>query len=151
MSFLLSRFPNGYERVAFLLISHPVAGILHVQILISHYPMPIGERFADGMSPIAHEPFPVTQLKTSLDVDCYPWLDWVHGGLQFQVVHHLFPMLPRHSLRGLIPVVEEFAKQHSLAYQSATFFEANSRVLHTLKETADGVSPYIIDLLNCQG
>lgn len=27
----------------------------------------------------------VTQLGTTMDVDCYRWLDWFHGGLQFQV------------------------------------------------------------------
>lgn len=27
----------------------------------------------------------VTQLNTTLDVDCYRWMDWFHGGLQFQV------------------------------------------------------------------
>lgn len=26
-----------------------------------------------------------TQLNTTLDVDCYRWMDWFHGGLQFQV------------------------------------------------------------------
>lgn len=40
-----------------------------------------------------------SQLATTMDVDCYPWLDWFHGGLQFQVVHHLFCRLPRHNLR----------------------------------------------------
>lgn len=27
----------------------------------------------------------MTQLNTTLDVDCYRWMDWFHGGLQFQV------------------------------------------------------------------
>ena len=27
----------------------------------------------------------MTQLSTTLDVDCYRWMDWFHGGLQFQV------------------------------------------------------------------
>ena len=43
--------------------------------------------------------FLVTQLKGSLDVDCPPWMDWFHGGLQFQVEHHLWPKIPRHNLR----------------------------------------------------
>lgn len=27
----------------------------------------------------------MTQLNTTMDVDCYRWMDWFHGGLQFQV------------------------------------------------------------------
>ncbi|KAJ0971498.1 hypothetical protein J5N97_019457 [Dioscorea zingiberensis] len=34
------------------------------------------------------------QTMGSLDIACSPWMDWFHGGLQFQVEHHLFPRLP---------------------------------------------------------
>lgn len=39
------------------------------------------------------------QTEHSMDVDCSWYMDWFHGGLQFQVVHHLFPRIPRHNLR----------------------------------------------------
>ena len=41
----------------------------------------------------------VLQLRTTIDVDCSEAMDWFHGGLQFQVEHHIFPILPRHNLR----------------------------------------------------
>ena len=37
----------------------------------------------------------ITQMRTTMNVDTHPLLDWVHIGLQFQVEHHLFPRLPR--------------------------------------------------------
>ena len=39
------------------------------------------------------------QLDGTMDIDCPPWLDWFHGGLQFQTEHHLVPRMPRHKLR----------------------------------------------------
>jgi len=40
----------------------------------------------------------------------------VHGGLQFQAIHHLFPRLPRHRLRALVPVVRALANKHGADY-----------------------------------
>jgi delta8-fatty-acid desaturase len=79
-------FPAGTgERATFLLLSHAIAGLtLHVQITMSHFSAatfmgrPYGANDdADGW---VH-----TQLAGSIDIDCPPWLDWFHGGLQFQV------------------------------------------------------------------
>lgn len=65
-------------------------------------------------------------------------LDWLHGGLQFQVVHHLFPRIPRHKLREVrdkyfLPFVSEFG----LDYQIYDFIESNKRVLRTLRNAAE--------------
>lgn len=75
-----------------------------------------------------------------MDVDCPPWLDWFHGGLQFQVVHHLFPRMPRTSLRKLVPIVQEFAKENGLTYSAYHFVEGNQYVLGIMKDVADQVN-----------
>ena len=48
------------------------------------------------------------QLATTMDVDCSEWMDWFHGGLQFQIEHHLFPRVPRHNLREVQKLVKAF-------------------------------------------
>jgi fatty acid desaturase len=66
-----------------------------VQICLSHFSRGIYEgRPMDTKG----ETFFHSQLATSMDIDCWSCLDWVHGGLQFQAIHHLFPRLPRHRL-----------------------------------------------------
>jgi fatty acid desaturase len=35
------------------------------------------------------------QLKTTRNIDTAWWDGWYHGGLQYQIEHHLFPQLPR--------------------------------------------------------
>jgi hypothetical protein len=62
------------------------------------------------------ETFFHSQLATSMDIDCWSCLDWVHGGLQFHAIHHLFPRLPRHRLRALVPVVRALANKHGADY-----------------------------------
>ena len=62
-------------------------------------------------------------------------MDWMHGGLQFQIEHHLFPRLPRHNLRKVKPVVEEFAERHGVQYHDIGFVQANMEILQTMWDT----------------
>lgn len=139
-SMLVSTLPGWQEKVAFLLWSHACAGLLHVQITISHFPMPVidGNPMDSGMNFIEY------QLAGSMDVDCSPNMDWFHGGLQFQAIHHLLPRIPRHNLRKLREEeVLPFCKRHGLEYKHCNFVEANKLVIRTLKETADEIHPYL--------
>ena len=104
--------PTWPIRIAFVLISHIITMPLHVQITLSHWGMPTAD-LGDA------ESFPQRQLRTTLDVDCPAWLDWIHGGLQFQAVHHLFPQVPRHNLRRLQVLVKEFCED---TRESSTVF-----------------------------
>ena len=85
------------ERFAYIGMSHAVAGLLHVQITLSHFAEEVyhGQAYNDDTD----EWFRM-QVKTTLNIDCPTWMDWFHGGLQFQVEHHLWPRLPRHNLRA---------------------------------------------------
>jgi delta8-fatty-acid desaturase len=69
-----------------------------------------------------------------MDVDCPPWMDWFHGGLQFQAIHHLFPRLPRHNLRKTSEVVKVWARENGVKYEVYGFVECNGRVLGRLEE-----------------
>jgi delta8-fatty-acid desaturase len=70
--------PTGWDRFVYIMISHMVTMPLHVQITLSHYAMSTADL---GIT----ESFPQKMLRTTMDVECSEWLDFVHGGLQFQV------------------------------------------------------------------
>ncbi|PHH84953.1 hypothetical protein CDD83_1118 [Cordyceps sp. RAO-2017] len=127
---LLRTLPTWPIRVAFVLVSHIVTMPLHVQITLSHW----------GMS-TAHlgesESFAQRQLRTTMDVDCPPWLDFVHGGLQFQAVHHLFPRLPRHNLRRAQVLTREFCQKTGVPYTILGFVDGNQKVLGRLQDVSD--------------
>ena len=79
-------------------------------------------------------------------------MDWFHGGLQFQAVHHLLPRVPRHNLRALRDeVVKPFCEKWGLEYKEKGFVECNMMVIKTLRETAGRISPMIWEGLNAQG
>ncbi|MED6212794.1 hypothetical protein PIB30_086936, partial [Stylosanthes scabra] len=63
-------------------------------------------------------------------------MDWFHGGLQFQVEHHLFSQLPRCHLRRISPLVKELCKKHGLPCNIVSFWKANVLTVKTLKDVA---------------
>lgn len=63
-------------------------------------------------------------------------MDWFHGGLQFQIEHHLFPRLPQCNLRKVSPFVKELCKKHGLPYNSVSVWEANVMTIGTLRTAA---------------
>ncbi|KAJ5637805.1 hypothetical protein N7490_007684 [Penicillium lividum] len=121
--------PNWWSRIAFVLISHMVTAPLHVQITMSHYAMSTAD-----LGP--HESFPQKMLRTTMDVECPPWLDFFHGGLQFQAIHHLYPRIPRHNLRKTQQFVREFCKDVQIPYAVFTFYDGNKEVISRLSDIA---------------
>jgi len=131
--------PTWPLRIAFVLVSHIITMPLHVQITLSHFAMSTAD-LGDA------ESFPQHQLRTTMDVDCPAWLDWIHGGLQFQAVHHLFPRVPRHNLRRLQVLVREFCEDVGIEYKILGFVDGNKEVLGRLGEVAKQVEM----LVECQ-
>jgi len=63
------------------------------------------------------------------------WLtEFVLGGLNYQIEHHLFPSMPSHSLRRCQPLVQAFCKQLDLPYCEAGAFRSYGQVLRYLHE-----------------
>ena len=121
--------PTASQRIAYLLISHIVTMPVHVQITLSHFSMSTTD-----FGPT--ESFPQKMLRTTMDVDCPRYLDFIHGGLQFQAVHHLFPRMPRHRLRDAQPLVRQFCEEVGIKYVIFGFVEGNREVIGRLAEVA---------------
>lgn len=125
--------PTVAGRLAFVLISHMVTMPVHVQITLSHFAMSTADL---GVA----ESFPQRMLRTTMDVDCPEWLDFFHGGLQFQAIHHLFPRIPRHNLRRTQKLVQEFCEEIGIPYALYGFAEGNGKVIGHLGEIAKQAS-----------
>ncbi|KAJ2509002.1 hypothetical protein GGI11_005965, partial [Coemansia sp. RSA 2049] len=87
-----------------------------------------------------HECFAARQIRTTMDVACPRWLDWFHGGLQFQIEHHLFPRVPRHRLRELQPMVKALCRKHRMDFMELSFVDSNVYTVRWLGEVASRVS-----------
>lgn len=129
---LYKTLPDTSSRLTFLLISNIVPSPLHVQITLSHFAMSTADL---GVG----ESFPQKMLRTTMDVDCPTWLDFFHGGLQFQAIHHLYPRMPRHNLRRAQKNVLEFCRDTGIPYAIFTFYDGNKEVISRLGEVAKQV------------
>ena len=79
----------------------------------------------------------VTQLDGTLDWDCPEWLDWFHGGLQFQIEHHLFPKVARRNLRKVREIIRPLAKDLGITYvMPGGFLETIPFVVNHMKSVA---------------
>jgi hypothetical protein len=137
---LMSYLPDWQTKVWFFFLCHAVAGLVHVQITLSHFAMPVYHGRGYSHENISHkrEHFLRTQFDTSMDIVCPTWMDWLHGGLQFQVTHHLIPRVPRHRLRHVMDTyLKPFAAAHGLIYHEETFLNANKTVFASLKNAAE--------------
>ncbi|KAL3449935.1 fatty acid desaturase-domain-containing protein [Aspergillus insuetus] len=126
---LYKAIPSTTGRLAFFLVSHMITAPLHVQFTVSHFAMSTADL---GPS----ESFPQKMLRTTMDVDCPTWLDFFHGGLQFQVIHHLFPRVPRHNLRTVQKMVMGFCEEVGIPYALYGFVDGNQRVVGKLAEVS---------------
>lgn len=127
---LVSCLPNWGERIMFVVVSFSVTGIQHVQFCLNHFSASVYVGHPSGNDWFEK------QTNGTLDVSCPSWMDWFHGGLQFQIEHHLFPRLPRSQLRKISPFVKELCKKHNLPYTLVSFTEANALTLGTLRTAA---------------
>jgi len=147
-------------RLLFLLVANGVAGVLHVQIVLSHFSQPtrVGRAPDEGVS------FLEAQLAGTMNIALPPSADFVFGGLQFQVEHHLFPRLPADALRGVRPAVRALAAAHGLPYREEGLWAAGAALYASLKRTADaarklddadlfgaGLDERLVDALNMRG
>jgi len=139
--------PTWAESVWWVMVSHAVAGVLHVQIVLSHWSMHSYEgRAYTGPD----DDWYITTMRTTMNVKTHPWLDWMHIGLQFQVEHHLYPRLPRHNLRVAREMIKELVNTHfppgsaeakrlfptGEPYHEPGFFEGNLEMWRALKKAA---------------
>ena len=65
------------------------------------------------------------------------FVNWFCGGLQYQVEHHLFPSLPRHSLVKTNALVKSFCKEWNVHYHEADMVDGTIEVLKHLSTVSD--------------
>jgi len=51
------------------------------------------------------------------------WIDFLHGFLNYQIEHHLFPNMPQSYYQKMQPIVKEICKKHNLEYRQESVFK----------------------------
>lgn len=69
------------------------------------------------------------QVLTSRDVTGGPLVDFMLGGLNDQIEHHLFPSMPRPLLKMAQPVVRQYCHEINIPYRESGFI-GSMREIH---------------------
>ena len=136
----------GYLTAVFLVLTpwQAVAFIAVHQALFGFY---MGCSFAPN-----HKGMPVLtgdekldyvqrQVLTSRNVRGQWLTDFVLGGLNYQIEHHLFPNMPRPNLRRAHPLVRKFCDEHDIPFAETGLIASYRLVLRHLREVGRPACP----------
>lgn len=115
--FLFWLLPFGMAA-AFLAVQLAVTGLyLGASFAASHIGMPV-------LPAEARIDFLRRQVLMSRNISGGRVASVMMGGLNYQIEHHLFPSMPRPSLRRVRPVVRAYCREHGVSYQQVTILRA---------------------------
>ena len=121
---------------------HVLLFVVTHQLLFGLY---LGSVFAPnhkGM-PVLEEDSPLDfigrQVITSRNVDPHPVTDFLYGGLNYQIEHHLFPSMPRNNLKKAQVHVRRFCENYSIPYHQTSMVKSQKEILKSLHEISDSM------------
>ena len=127
------------QAVAFALVQQGLFGLyLGCTFAPNHKGMPV---VADG----EELDFLRRQVLTSRNVRGSRVVDFVLGGLNYQIEHHLFPNMPRPNLRRAQPLVRAFCSQHNIPSTEATMFGSYAEALRHLHTVGAPLRPAVAE------
>lgn len=127
---LIFTMPNVYTALAFFFLAQTLGGFLLALVFgVGHSGMIVYD--SDKRPGFAEH-----QITTTRNIDPTPFNMWFMGGLEFQIEHHLFPMMPRHNLPKIADRVKALAKKYNVPYHCTSLWTGTVEVLSYLKEVA---------------
>lgn len=80
--------------------------------------------------------FVSSQMVSTRNIDPGVVTDWVFGGLNYQIEHHLYPTMPRHNYSRVRSRVMQMCAKHGLPYETCGTMESSRRVYVALAKIA---------------
>jgi fatty acid desaturase len=116
------------KALAFIAVQQAVFSLyLGISFAPNHKGMPIIET-ATATS------FARRQVVTARNITGGRFTDFMLGGLNYQIEHHLFPTMPRPNLRRVQGLVRDFCAATDLCYREESFVESFRQILHHLSD-----------------
>jgi fatty acid desaturase len=157
LRFLLGRRTSRYRRIEMTLLSlhltiylaavltvlSPVKALAFVAIHQAVFGLYMGCSFAPnhkGMPIILagqQEDYLRRQVLTSRNVRGGWFTDLLLGGLNYQIEHHLFPNMPRPSLRKAQQLVRSFCQENRITYTETSLFASYAAALRHLHKVGE--------------
>jgi fatty acid desaturase len=134
---LMSLHAAGYLAIVFVVLS-PGKAVAFVAVHQALFGLYLGCSFAPnhkGMSPLSaadDADYLRRQVLTSRNVRGHWITDFVLGGLNYQIEHHLFPSMPRGNLRHAQHIVKDFCHAHRVSYLETGLIASYAQALRHL-------------------
>ena len=123
-------FLGPWYGAAFIAVHRALGGIYMGSVFApNHKGMPILENETEV--DFLHQ-----QVLTARDVQGSPIADFWYGGLNYQIEHHLFPNMPRNSLRKAQPIVRSFCEEKGISYHETGVLQSHKEILGFLHEVS---------------
>lgn len=143
----------GWPALLVLLLG-PALGAAFLAVQLVVFGVYMGASFAPnhkGMPLVPRDTridFLSRQVLTSRTIRGGRWVDWLMGGLNLQIEHHLFPSMPSSSLRRAQPIVRAYCEEHEVPYTEAGLLESYGIVVRHLNRVGLGdrdpfASPFV--------
>jgi fatty acid desaturase len=132
---------------AVLLVLSPLQAIAFVVVQQGLFGLYLGCSFAPnhkGMPTLTDAEqldFLRRQVLTSRNVAGSRLVDFLLGGLNYQIEHHLFPTMPRPNLRRAQPLVRDFCQHHDLPYTEASLVGSYAQAVRHLHAVGTPLRP----------
>jgi fatty acid desaturase len=122
------------KALAFIVVQQAVFSFyLGISFAPNHKGMPIIET-ATAAS------FARRQVVTARNITGGRFTDFMLGGLNYQIEHHLFPWMPRPNLRRAQGLVRDFCVATDLGYCEESFVESFRQIVHHLSDAGAAAS-----------
>uniref|UniRef100_A0AAF5DQH5 FA_desaturase domain-containing protein n=1 Tax=Strongyloides stercoralis TaxID=6248 RepID=A0AAF5DQH5_STRER len=124
--------PNWEIRIMFFIVSQIFGGFLLAHVVTyNHYST---DKFNYGDRIL--ETYACLQLYTTRNMRPGIFIDWLWGGLNYQIEHHLFPTMPRHNLSKVMPLVKKFCKDNDLPYMVDDYYTGWVKEIEQMRNVA---------------
>jgi fatty acid desaturase len=147
---LLGAHTAGYVTALVLVLS-PLQAVAFVVVQQGLFGLYLGCAFAPnhkGMPTLTAADqldFLRRQVLTSRNVAGGRLVDWLLGGLNYQIEHHLFPNMPRPNLRRAQPLIRAFCQDHGLPYTEASLVGSYAQAVRHLHTVGAPLRPAVAE------
>ncbi len=112
-----------WQAAIFLLANQLIAGFYLGVIFAPNHKGTLVPTADDGLGFLEH------QVLSSRNIFPSPAIDFLYGGLNYQIEHHLYPTIPRNNLPRTRQIVRQFCEERGLAYQETGMIASYVEVL----------------------
>ena len=119
-----------WQALAFVLVHQGLFGLYYGLVFAPNHK---GMLILDKDKPLD---FVRTQVLTTRNVKPNFLVDLMYGGLNYQIEHHLFTMMPRKSLGKARPIVKEFCRQQGIPYYETGTLRSYREILSHMHQVS---------------